>query len=137
MGVPTAVAPLVAYRGDSWASPWWAVFINGAVVTPADWVIRAQARKNPATDDALFSWALDTYPQLQVGASEVEKRDGTVVTTGAVQLLLRPSDWVGKPASWSGFIDVEFSSDATDNPDFRYTVVRKRPFRIEGDVARV
>lgn len=128
-------APLVAYYGDSWQSPWWAVFINGEIVTPSDWVIRAQARRNSSSRDAVFSWT-SAAGSIEFGSADARRRDGTIVTTGAVQLVLRPSDWVGKPSSWSGVIDVEFSSDDTTSPSFRYTVVRQRTFRIEGDVAR-
>jgi hypothetical protein len=109
------------------------VFVNDVVVDPSDWYIRAQVRKNSATVDAVFEWTSDGTDIL-IGSAEVKKADGGVATTGTVQLRLRPSAWVGKPANWSGYLDIELSSDSSDDPDLRYTIVRKRPFQIVADV---
>lgn len=125
---------LSAYHGDSWLSPPWAIIINGDTINAADWHIRAQARKSSASPEATLSWETGDGNVL-LGSATVRTKAGIDVSTSTVQLRLRPTDWTGKPHGWSGLLDVELSSDDTEAPEYRYTVVRRRPFQIVSDVA--
>lgn len=126
---------LTALHGDSWESPRWAVAINGAATDLSVWHIRAQVRRSPDDTHALISWTVDGGG-IRLGSAEVKLSDGSVLTTGTVQLVLRPADWAGLPRRWDGVVDVELSSDTSATPAERRTIVSARRFRIVGDVAR-
>lgn len=127
--------PLTALHGDSWVSPRWAVTMNGAATDLSAWTIQAQARQSTEADTALITWTV-AGGGIKLGTAQVRLSNGQTITTGTVQLVLAPADFVALPRRWSGVVDVELSSDGTAAPAERRTVVRARKFTITPDVAR-
>lgn len=120
-------------HGDTWESPPWAIAMAGNPINPADWVVKAQVRRDTEDPTPLHTWTADT---IRYGTATVRLKDGTEIVTGTIQLLLTPADWVSLPRKWFGYLDIELASDSTATPTARYTVVRARPFRIVPDIAR-
>lgn len=130
-----ATTALTALHGDSWASPRWAVALNGAGTDLAGWHVRAQARQTANSDTTLREWTVDGGG-IVIGSAEVRLSDDTLITTSTIQLVLRPADWADLPRSWAGVLDVEIASDDTATPDERRTIVPARKFQIVPDVSR-
>lgn len=131
----TAQTALTALHGDTWHSPRWAVAIDGAPTDLSSWHIRAQARTSPEAEPPVFEWTV-AGGGIVLGTATVRLRSGVEITTGTVQLRLRPADWLNKPRRWSGVLDVELNSDATPTPAERRTIVKRRRLEVTADVAR-
>lgn len=132
-----AEGPLEAYYGENWESPRWFVAIAGARPIPPlpEWYFRAQVREHPRAADPVLTFTV-AGGGIVFGSGTVELSDGTEIVTDWFQLKLAPADWIGRPADWSGVLEVEVSSDNTDTPLQRRTLVRRRRFIVEGDTAR-
>jgi hypothetical protein len=129
--------PLVAYHGENWESPRFFVAIGGARPSPplSEWYMRAQVREHSRATAPTFEWNAGN-DRVVFGSGVIELSDGTELETDWFQLVMLPADWAGKPYDWTGLLEVEISSDASDAPLQRRTIVRRRPFKVEGDVAR-
>lgn len=120
---------LIAQYGKTWSSPRWAVVINGMDVDASAWSIIAQARENADAADAVFVFSV-AAGTVVLDTAEIELRDGTMLETSTVQLILRPSDWTGKPRRWRGVLEVDIASDASSTPNYLYSIVAGRTLEV-------